>query len=163
MPGTNHFAAPLETLLHSTLVIDHDEALRRKLQQALERLGHQVTAVATGEAAIAEALRLRFSCCLLEITAADGADLKLIPALLEREPHLAIIIQSEINDAELSAHAMALGATAWLRKPVATEALVRTIRQNAWRGWNMRWCSAVPTCIASGATWSSYQWRRSKR
>jgi DNA-binding response OmpR family regulator len=54
------------------LVVDDDEPLREMLTRSFEREGHRVTAVADGEAAIAQATERDFDVVLLDVALGPG-------------------------------------------------------------------------------------------
>lgn len=120
-------AAPREASLLATLVVDDDEAVRNAIKKFLTSIGHEVTTAADATSAVAETTRRKFSCILLDLRLPDGSGVDLLPTLLEHEPHVAIIMMTGVNDAQLAAQCMQRGALDYLVKPVDLQELERAI------------------------------------
>lgn len=120
-------ATPLEASLLATLVVDDDDAVRSALQRFLTSIGHEVTTASDAASALTEASRRKFSCILLDVRLPDGSGMDLVPTLIEREPHVAIVMLTGVNDAHAAALCMQRGALDYLVKPVDLQELGRAI------------------------------------
>jgi putative two-component system response regulator len=119
--------APTEPLLLATLVVDDDDAVRSTLQRFLSSIGHEVTTAPDAATALAEASRRKLSCVLLDIRLPDGSGIDLVPMLIEREPHVAIVMMTGVNDAAAAVLCMQRGAMEYLLKPVDLKELEQSI------------------------------------
>jgi putative two-component system response regulator len=127
MPASLYPAAPLAASLLATLVVDDDEAVRSSLQRFLTGIGHEVTTAADAATALVETSRRKLSCILLDVRLPDGSGADLLPTLIEREPHVAVIMMTGDNDAQAAALCMQRGAMDYLVKPVDLKELERAI------------------------------------
>jgi putative nucleotidyltransferase with HDIG domain len=127
MSASLYPAAPLEASLLATLVVDDDPAVRNLLQRFLASIGHEVTTAPDAATALAETSRRKFSCILLDVRLPDGSGMDLLPTLIEREPHVAIVMMTGVNDAQAAALCMQRGAMDYLVKPVDLQELERAI------------------------------------
>lgn len=113
--------------LVTTLVVDDEEPVRAALQKFLVGIGHEVVTVDSGAAALAQIRRRKIFCILLDVRLPDTSGLDLVPALLEHEPHAAILMLTAVNDAHAAALCMQRGAMDYLVKPVDLPDLERAI------------------------------------
>jgi putative two-component system response regulator len=127
MPVDLYPAAPLDVALLATLVVDDDEAVRGTLQRFLTGIGHEVTTAPDAATALIETSRRKFSCILLDVRLPDGSGMDLVTTLIEREPHVAIVMLTGVNDAQAAALCMQRGAMDYLVKPVDLQELERAI------------------------------------
>ncbi|MGH7581737.1 MAG: HD domain-containing phosphohydrolase [Gemmatimonadales bacterium] len=113
--------------LLTTLVVDDEEAVRKTLQRFLSRIGHEVVTADSAAGALAEASRRKLACILLDMRLPDGSGLELVQALIQREPHVAILMLTAVNDAHTAALCMQRGAMDYLVKPIDLPELDRAI------------------------------------
>ena len=109
------------------LVVDDDVALNLALCAHFEDRGWCATGVhdrATGLAATAEAI---FDVALLDVQLPDGDGVALLGRLLERDPHLPVILITGGRDVERAMQAIAAGAFDWLPKPFEPTELERLV------------------------------------
>ena len=120
-------AAPLDASLLATLVVDDDAAVRSTLQRFLTSLGHEVTTAPDATTALSEASRRKLSCILLDVRLPDVSGMDLVPMLIEREPHVAIVMLTGVDDAHGAVLCMQRGAMDYLVKPLDLPELERAI------------------------------------
>ena len=120
-------SVPREASLLATLIVDDDESVRSSLQRFLASIGHEVTVAADAASALIETSRRKFSCMLLDVRLPDQSGMDLLSSLIEREPHVAVIMLTGVNDAQSAAQCMQRGAMDYLVKPVDLQELERAI------------------------------------
>ena len=111
----------------TTLIVDDEEAIRNALQRFLVSIGHEVVTAGSAAEAAAEVSRRRITCVLLDVRLPDASGLDLVQALIAREPHVAILMLTALNDAHSAALCMQRGAMDYLVKPVDLSELERAI------------------------------------
>ncbi|HEY2905199.1 MAG TPA: HD domain-containing phosphohydrolase [Vicinamibacterales bacterium] len=119
--------APGEVSLVTTLVVDDEEPVRGTLQRFLTSIGHEVVTADSAAGALGELARRKVSCILLDVRLPDGSGLDLVPTLIAKEPHVAILMLTAVNDAHSAALCMQRGAMDYLVKPVDLSELERAI------------------------------------
>jgi CheY-like chemotaxis protein len=112
------------------LVVDDDELLRVVLSRALEEASHAVTTVASGRAAVARLEAGSFDLVICDVFMPDMDGFETLRAVKERVPDLPVVaISAErlarpgVTSPDFLEMAVALGATAGLRKPLDLKAL----------------------------------------
>ncbi len=113
----------------SLLVVDDDPGQRTVTRDLLESLGYSVTAVESGEEAVAYISDHQADLVLLDMvmTGMDGAET--YRRISELHPDQRAIILSGYADSERVALAQQLGARSFLRKPVTLAVLAREVRR----------------------------------
>ncbi len=112
------------------LVIDDDPVARADLQARLKAKDYTVAFAADATSAVTAANRERPDLILLDIGLPGGGGF-VVMQRLRTILHLAavpVVVISGRHDEETMARARALGAAAYLQKPVATEVLFAAIR-----------------------------------
>jgi len=111
------------------LIIEDDSQLNQMLTLHFEDAGFEVVgALSCGEA---ERLlsRLTPDLILLDQQLPDGTGLKLLQRILEQRPGQVVIMMTGRHDLELAIEAIKAGASDFIHKPIATEALDRVVAQ----------------------------------
>lgn len=111
------------------LVVDDEEPIRTTLTRFLTQQGYEVTAVASGEAALQVLRRQKIAAVLLDIRMPDASGIDLVPEVLDIEPHAALLMLTAVNDAASAALCMQRGAMDYLTKPVDLPDLGRAIQR----------------------------------
>jgi DNA-binding NtrC family response regulator len=118
--------------VRTILVLDDQADLRDVYQEVLQAEGHRVVLAASAREAMQalQAEGARSALVMLELSLVVGAD-ELVETIRGRtaDSTLACVLISGAPLAELKQRAAALGANAYLRKPVTVERLVETIRR----------------------------------
>ena len=111
------------------LVIDDEKNIRATLALCLESDGCAVTAVASGEAALAALEAERFEIAFLDLRLADESGLDLLPALLARRAELAVVVITAYATIETAVEAMRRGARDYLPKPFTPAQIRHVVEQ----------------------------------
>ena len=124
------------------LVVDDDAALNLALCAHFEDRGWRATGVYDCAAALAATAGAAFDVVLLDVQLPDGDGVELLGRLLERDPHLPVILMTGGRDVERAMQAIAAGAFDWLPKPFEPADLER---------WVDRAQAARQATVAGGA------------
>ena len=127
MDGKSFQPSPLENSPTTTMIVDDEESIRGSLQRFLVGIGHEVVTAENAAEAAREVARRRISCVLLDVRLPDASGLDLVQALIAKEPHVAILMLTAVNDAHSAALCMQRGAMDYLVKPVDLAELERAI------------------------------------
>jgi putative two-component system response regulator len=111
------------------LVVDDDEAIRVAITRFLRSRGYDVTAVGSAADALAALERDRIELALCDVRMPGMTGLELLAAALERDPTLAILMLTAVNDAPTATEAFGLGASDYLVKPVELVDLQRAVER----------------------------------
>src|SRR5919197_5279849 len=111
------------------LVVDDDEPLREMLTRSFEREGHRVTAVADGQAAIAQATEHDFDVVLLDVALGPGpAGHDVARALRQRRAVVPIIMLTALDSEADVVQGLEAGADDYVTKPFGLAELRSRIR-----------------------------------
>ncbi len=100
------------------LVVDDEETIRLALRKFLRSRGFEVEVAASGEAALKLVGEHIFTLMLCDVRMPGMTGVELIPKMLAKEPDLAIIMLTAVNDAATATQVLSSGATDYLMKPV---------------------------------------------
>jgi len=112
------------------LVVDDERMIRWSIQQALSKDGHSVTAVETGEDAVAQASDEIPDLVFLDITLPGIDGVEVLRRLKAMEPSATVVMVTATDDVKTAVEAMRLGAYDYVSKPFDLDRL-RVIAQNA--------------------------------
>jgi DNA-binding response OmpR family regulator len=101
----------------SILVVDDDPAIRFFLAEILSNDGHQVTAVASGEAALVQIVQHEFDLALLDLKLNGVGGIAVLAALRQRWPDTVVIILTAHASLDTAVEALRQGAHDYLLKP----------------------------------------------
>jgi putative two-component system response regulator len=110
------------------LVVDDEEAIRSSIRKYLVLQGYEVATAATGEEALAVLGRQKVTGVLLDVNLPGINGVELVPKILEREPNMAVLMLTAVNDATSAALCMQRGALDYLIKPIDLSHLGRAIQ-----------------------------------
>ncbi len=113
----------------TVLVVDDEESIRSPIGRYLQHRGYEVTAVASGEEALAVLQRQKVTCMLLDVRLPGISGIDLVPRIMETEPTLALLMLTAVNDATSAALCMQRGAMDYLTKPIDLDVLARAIER----------------------------------
>ena len=111
-------------------MVDDERMIRWSIQQALSRDGHSVTAVETGEEAVAQASDEMPDLVFLDITLPGIDGVEVLRRLKAIEPSVAVVMVTATDDVKTAVEAMRLGAFDYVSKPFDLDRL-RVIARNA--------------------------------
>jgi len=112
------------------LVVDDEPRIRNSLTVCLEGDGYDVTGVGRGDDAQNEVQSQHFDLVFLDLRLGTASGMDLLPALLEAQPHLKVIVITAHSSIDSAVEAMRRGATDYLPKPF-TPAQVRQAAEKA--------------------------------
>jgi len=113
------------------LVIDDEKNIRATLSMCLEGIGCQVTAVPSGEAALAALGRQAFDLAFLDLRLGERNGLELLSQLLAESPHLAVVVITAYATFDTAVEAIKRGAKDYLPKPFTPAQIRHVVEQLA--------------------------------
>jgi DNA-binding NtrC family response regulator len=111
------------------LVIDDEESIRRTISITLEHAGYLVDTAESGKEAIEKSEANFYNLALIDIRLPDMEGTELLTALKETTPGMVKIILTGFPALENTVTAINKGVDAYLIKPVNTNELLRTIKE----------------------------------
>lgn len=116
------------------LVVEDDPAIRGMLERGLRLAGHEPTFVGDIASARSTWSRGEFDVVLLDVMLPDGDGISLLAERRMAGDGTPVILVSAREEGELSARALAAGATAMLAKPFSYGDLVELLARLTARG-----------------------------
>lgn len=113
--------------LSTIAIVDDDEAVREAIGDLLVVSGFARYAFDSAAAFLADRAVVHFDCLVTDIRMPAMSGLELMEILHAETSCLPIIILSSVLDEHTRQQALALGACAWLSKPVADQHLIDAI------------------------------------
>ncbi len=110
-------------------IIDDDEEMRTALRRLLQKEGIETFTYASGREFLSEYNPLRSGCVLLDIKMPGMDGFAVIREMKRLGPTPPIIVLTGHADLNLAIQALDLGAFAFLEKPIASEELIRRVRE----------------------------------
>jgi DNA-binding NtrC family response regulator len=107
----------------TVLVVDDEEGIRLALERFLSRLGYQVRAAANGAEALEHLTADRPQAMLCDIRMPEMSGVELLPKVLARDPDIAVLMLTAIDEPRTAIECLKLGAFDYLIKPVDLEEL----------------------------------------
>jgi putative two-component system response regulator len=115
--------APPQAPVARILVVDDDESIRVAMSRFLQRCGYDVVSAGTGDQALHAFTDGGFQAVISDVRMPGLTGPELVPRILERDPDVAVLMLSAINEAQTAAHVLAIGASDYLVKPVELRTL----------------------------------------
>ena len=109
------------------LVVDDEESIRFYLCEVLERDGHVVTAVDSGEAALQNAQAESFDLALIDLKLPGIGGMQVLKTLRQTSPNTTIIVLTAHASLETAVEALRQGAHDYLFKPCKTVELRESV------------------------------------
>ena len=100
------------------LVVDDEDTIRLVLAKYLRTRGFEVCTAESGDAALEALAGVRFDLMLCDVRMPGLSGVEIVPAALESNPELGIVMLSAVNDAPTATQAMAQGVLDYLIKPI---------------------------------------------
>jgi len=110
------------------LLVDDERISREGIRQVLTREGYSVNTADSGKDALEKLALQRYDLVLLDIRLPGISGFELQEQLLAAGTQMPVIFLTGQDRAGMEEHAMRLGASAYLRKPVDEEILLDAIR-----------------------------------
>ncbi len=107
----------------TVLVVDDEDGIRQALTRFLTRLGYKVQTAANAAEALERQAEQRAQAMLCDIRMPETSGVELLPQMLARDPDLAIIMLTAIDEPRTAIDCLKLGAYDYLIKPVDLEEL----------------------------------------
>lgn len=120
MTATTSASSPSAT---TVLVVDDEEGIRQALTRFLARLGYQVRAAANATEALEHVNASHPQAMLCDIRMPETSGVELLPKVLARDPDVAIVMLTAIDEPRTAIECLKLGAFDYLIKPVDLEEL----------------------------------------
>jgi putative two-component system response regulator len=112
------------------LVVDDENTIRLVLAKYLRTRGFDVSTAESGDAALeAIASGTKFDLMLCDVRMPGLSGVELVPAALEIDPGLGIVMLSAVNDAPTATEAMAHGVLDYLTKPIELKDLYDAVQR----------------------------------
>ncbi|NIU36694.1 MAG: response regulator [Gemmatimonadetes bacterium] len=109
-------------------MVDDERPVREGIERLIRRFGHTVKTAASAEKADHWLASHRFDLCLLDIDLPKMKGVEFLEWALGRDPEMAVIMLTGIDDPELALRCMERGARTYLVKPVEAEFLHLAVR-----------------------------------
>jgi putative two-component system response regulator len=127
--SVNGSRATAEPSQPRVLLVDDEESIRTALARYLRTQGYEVEVAESGPAALAMLARQRFVVMLCDIRMPQMTGLEVLPAALQLDSDLAVLMLTAVNDAETATDALAHGAMDYLVKPVELMELQQAVER----------------------------------
>ena len=128
-PGTTTTGEP-DTALPRVLVVDDEETIRLALGRFLRTRGFETASAGSADEALALLGRESpFVAMLCDVRMPGMNGVELVPVALARDPDLAIMMLTAVNDAPTATEALSAGAMDYLMKPVELTALEQALHR----------------------------------
>lgn len=125
--------------MQRTLVVDDEEAVRFFLNETLERDGHIVTAVGSGEEALDYLQNTAFDLAILDLKLGGLVDgQRILEAIRWRWPATVVVMLTAHGSLESAVEAIQEGVDAYLLKPVRPPDVRRAIAEAFYRRQKLR-------------------------
>ncbi|MEX2179742.1 MAG: HD domain-containing phosphohydrolase [Gemmatimonadaceae bacterium] len=109
------------------LVVDDEPTIRLVLAKYLRTRGFEVTVAESGDAALEVLSGGRFDLMLCDVRMPGLSGVEIVPAALEAQPGLGIVMLSAVNDAPTATSAMSQGVLDYLIKPIELQQLYEAV------------------------------------
>jgi putative two-component system response regulator len=103
---------------HKALVVDDEATIRTALMRFLRNRGFTVEGAGNGQDALDEIAKGGYSLMLCDVRMPGMTGVQVVPQAIERDPDLAIVMLTAVNDAGTAREVLSQGATDYLIKPV---------------------------------------------
>jgi putative two-component system response regulator len=116
-------AAPI-----SILVVDDEDSIRQALDRFLVRLGYRVVQANDGLMALERLAQHAFHAMLCDVRMPQLSGVELVPKVLERDPDIAILMLTAVDEPRTAVECLKLGAYDYLIKPIDLDELELALR-----------------------------------
>src|SRR3954465_11348059 len=134
------------------LVVDDEDTIRLVLAKYLRTRGFEVSTAESGDAALEALTSIRFDLMLCDVRMPGLSGIEIVPAALESNPELGIVMLSAVNDAPTATQAMAHGVLDYLIKPIELtqlyDAVMRALHKRSLRNERLQAERRVSEAVA---------------
>ncbi len=109
------------------LVVDDEESVRAAIARQLRLQGHTILTAGSAAEALDIVRREKVAAILLDTHLPGTSAIELVPALLQLEPSLAILMLTAVQDATTAALCMQRGAIDYVTEPIDLDHLTRAV------------------------------------
>jgi DNA-binding NtrC family response regulator len=109
------------------LVVEDDQEMRDLLRKVLAKEGYRVSLAADGREALVELTRSPFDLVVTDMLMPHSGGLELLEATHRNHPNLPVIIVTAFGDWGTYSRALALGAAAFISKPLRMSELIAAV------------------------------------
>lgn len=110
------------------LVVDDEDAIRQALERFITRLGYKAVMARDGVSALERVAQQRFDLMLCDVRMPGVSGVELVPRVLERDPDVAIVMLTAVDEPRTAVECLKLGAYDYLIKPVDLDELELAMR-----------------------------------
>lgn len=114
----------------SILVVDDAAFMRRLLRDVLTEAGYQVHEAVSGEDAVEKYIEVRPDLVTMDLGMPGMGGLAAIERIRAADENARVVVVSAVASDEIVDRALALGASAYLRKPFQPAAALDTVRKS---------------------------------
>lgn len=112
----------------SVLVVDDEDSIRQALERFVTRLGYRAVMARDGVTALERVAQNRFDLMLCDVRMPGVSGVELVPKVLERDPDVAILMLTAVDEPRTAVECLKLGAYDYLIKPVDLDELELAMR-----------------------------------
>ncbi|HKV70709.1 MAG TPA: response regulator [Gemmatimonadales bacterium] len=112
----------------SVLVVDDEDSIRQALERFVSRLGYRAVMARDGITALERVAQNHFDLMLCDVRMPGVSGVELVPKVLERDPDVAILMLTAVDEPRTAVECLKLGAYDYLIKPVDLDELELAMR-----------------------------------
>lgn len=112
----------------SVLVVDDEDSIRQALERFVTRLGYRAVMARDGITALERVAQNHFDLILCDVRMPGVSGVELVPKVLERDPDVAILMLTAVDEPRTAVECLKLGAYDYLIKPVDLDELELAMR-----------------------------------
>src|SRR5690349_16082670 len=112
----------------SVLVVDDEDSIRQALERFVSRLGYRAVMARDGITALERVAQNHFDLMLCDVRMPGVSGVELVPKVLERDPDVAILMLTAVDEPRTAVECLKLGAYDYLIKPVDLDELELALR-----------------------------------
>ena len=113
----------------NVLVVDDEDSIRQALERFATRLGYHAVMARDGVTALERVAQNRFELMLCDVRMPGVSGVELVPRVLERDPDVAILMLTAVDEPRTAVECLKLGAYDYLIKPVDLDELELAMRR----------------------------------
>ena len=119
---------PATAMPTNVLDVDDEDSIRQALERFVTRLGYRAVMARDGITALERVAQNRFDLMLCDVRMPGVSGVELVPKVLERDPDVAILMLTAVDEPRTAVDCLKLGAYDYLIKPVDLDELEMAMR-----------------------------------